>query len=588
MDTNRWPNSRHGLLLALLFLATAGWTWGAWAKPGLGFGNSLHRAERIANGITPYQDLALQDPPLGPVVLAALFSIFGAHLNVAYLSGIVILLGQSIVLWRIARHFSSELEASIGVIGFWFLFAFGTGASNWITPASFGAPLGMLLATTALDLLLREARQPSRRNLIIAGCLLGLSALANLVYGAAAMLATLLFARVRPPTPDAVRKGMSRAGILPWILGPALGAMALILIFPAGGVPFESMIEDLFPQTGERAGIWAILGPLHPMWSERGALGTTRTVLFALAGCLVVLPLFAAASLPGIGALRGHAAEKTGAVFLLLPPAIGIALASRLVGPAGGNSLDWATVVWLGVALSAFGGRDRFAPTPAWQALAVIGLFTFAAQVGRPEGGGPDHAGVFTPALVVFLVGITARRLLPDSPRGEHAAAFALLVWIAAGAAPHLQEYHKRDFAVVHDRGTVRMTRFEARPLLGILRRIQEFGEPGQSIAVLPDTALINFLSGRPNPLRSFGTGWPDSPRKEMDFVASMAREDVSLAILRKDALGPTFRTTLGPEGQRTATLLALRFEPKFENRHYILFSPRGRIPSSVGMERER
>ncbi len=630
METNRWPDRSHGLVLALLFCATAGWTWAAWAKLGTGFGSSLHRAELLAGGVTPVASLTLPESPLGPLVLATLLSLFGSHLDVAYLAGLSILLAQSIVLWRIARHFSSALEASLGVIGFWFLFAFGTGASNWITPGSFGAPLSLLLGTLALDLLLHGggqpsrhtlvtagegiangptatpyagqpsrhtlvtagegiangptatpyAGQPSRRTLITAGCCIGASLLAHFAYGVAATLAALLLIGIHPRISATNQDGKPFGSILPWIVGPAFCMVVGTALLPATSV----LVENLLPPATDGASQWALKEALRPAWSNGTTFGMAQSLVAALACCLIVLPLFAAASLPGVRALQADPAEKAGALFLLLAPAIGIAFASPWIGPGGESTLDWVPLVWVGVALVALVKRDRLAPSPSWQVLAVIGLYTFVAHFGRelPDGG-PDHAGVFTAALVVFLVGTSFRRLLPDSVQGEHAAAFTLLVWIAAGAAPHVAEYHARNFAVNRDRGTLRMTRLEARPLLRTLDRIQAVGPAETAVLVLPDTQMINFLSGTLNPLRSFGigAGWPVTAGEEVDFVRSLARQDVAFVILRKDALGPDFRATLSPAGRKAAALLAMRFELQFETRHHLLFSPRGRAPTA-------
>src|SRR3954470_7819612 len=67
-------------LIALTFVAMAGWTWKTWPHPLTDYGMEPYRAWRLSRGEVLYRDVAHFKGPLSPYVSALWFKLFGESL----------------------------------------------------------------------------------------------------------------------------------------------------------------------------------------------------------------------------------------------------------------------------------------------------------------------------------------------------------------------------------------------------------------------------------------------------------------------------------------------------------------------------
>jgi hypothetical protein len=69
------------LLLAVVFVALAAWTWKRTADVLIDFGNELYVAWRLASGDALYRDIATRNGPLSHAINAAWFLLFGVSVR---------------------------------------------------------------------------------------------------------------------------------------------------------------------------------------------------------------------------------------------------------------------------------------------------------------------------------------------------------------------------------------------------------------------------------------------------------------------------------------------------------------------------
>ena len=116
---------------------------------------------------------------------AALFRLFGVHLNVLYLCGLSITISFALLLYALGRRFLPPAGAFL--VAFCFLMqGFNPGIFNYIFPYSYAAMTGALLGLACLYFLVRHILNEPGPNLLVAGCGAGLALLCKQEFGIAA------------------------------------------------------------------------------------------------------------------------------------------------------------------------------------------------------------------------------------------------------------------------------------------------------------------------------------------------------------------------------------------------------------------
>ena len=149
-----WPGWLGPLVVAVCGVAMAAWTWGTWPDPLVDFGRELYVPWRLAEGELLFGDIAWFNGPLSPTFNGLLFSIFGAGLSTLVWANLVLLSIAVALVWRLCVRMGDRLSATIACLLFLLVFAFGqlVGIANynWICPYSHEATHGVLLALAAL------------------------------------------------------------------------------------------------------------------------------------------------------------------------------------------------------------------------------------------------------------------------------------------------------------------------------------------------------------------------------------------------------------------------------------------------------
>lgn len=183
--------------IVFTFLALASYTWAHWGDLRIDCGREVYVPAAILNGKMLYRDLWYPYGPLVPYGQAALFRLFGVHLNVLYLCGLSITISFAMLLYALGRRFLPPAGAFL--VAFCFLMqGFGPGIFNYIFPYSYAAMMGALLGLACLYFLVRHILNEPGPNLSVAGFGAGLALLCKQEFGIACymVLAFVVVARV--------------------------------------------------------------------------------------------------------------------------------------------------------------------------------------------------------------------------------------------------------------------------------------------------------------------------------------------------------------------------------------------------------
>jgi len=228
-------------ILAASFVALVALGWGRWGGIRVDCGGSVYQAAALAEGALLYRDVLCPYGPVGPYALAAAFRLFGIHLTVAYLSGLVLLLGESALLWWIGRRLLSEAESVVALVGFWVLLALQPEIFNWALPNVFASPCAVFFATATCACLVADGEHPRDRSLVLASGCMALAALSKVEHGLAAAAAVLVHVLVLRPR-EAARPARLRSLVLALLPGGLLVAGVLGAFL--GVVPWDVLVFD--------------------------------------------------------------------------------------------------------------------------------------------------------------------------------------------------------------------------------------------------------------------------------------------------------------------------------------------------------
>ncbi len=172
------------------------WTWFGWPDPVVDFGRELYVPWRLARGEVLYRDIVSYfNGPLSPYLHAMLFRVFGVSLNTLVGFNLLVLVTLTMMLYRLLLRIAGAWSALCGTLTFVLLFAFaqfvGVGNYNYVTPYSYELPYGITLAVAGILCLDRWLCTRRRLWLAAVGGLLGLVFLTKAEVFCAAFLALL-------------------------------------------------------------------------------------------------------------------------------------------------------------------------------------------------------------------------------------------------------------------------------------------------------------------------------------------------------------------------------------------------------------
>lgn len=507
------------LLLIALFVAIASLSarsWGTWPDPLIDFGRELYVPWRMAEGDVLYRDVAYFNGPLSPTFNAALFRLLGASLQTLVAANFVLLVILAFVLHRTLRRVSSSGVANVGVGALLALFAFSQFLPvrnyNYICPYSHEMTHGLLLSLLALVTIWRVGSTGAWTP-FFAGVLLGLVALTKVELTIAACAGVVVSAVL-----------LARLEAKPWRKLVQWGALLTLgATIPLGiAVAWLAQWMSIAEAVGHCLGAWAMAGSeeIRRLDFYRRGMGTfdLAASIHMIAGSTSRWILLIAA-----GALASRLAETARNRFALGATGVLAALALWFC------RFSWASmeralpvlmagvIVWrFGRYLSARNGTttrqtlaesdDSRAPEdqPRREAFRVGWcVFALAMLAKMLLNSRIAHYGFVLAVPATMTVMALLYDWLPQSlaGRGKWGSALPWLatpLLLAYVAAYQLEQTRlttsDRSFGQGADQFTVGD---EAAPMIAALDQIEQRVAQDETLAVLPEGVMLNYLARR-------------------------------------------------------------------------------------------
>ncbi|MCC7203634.1 MAG: glycosyltransferase family 39 protein [Phycisphaeraceae bacterium] len=218
------PGVAAVVVLGAVFAVMAAWTWRTWPDVLVDFGREVYTAWRISQGQTLYVDVAWFNGPLSAYFNGLLFWVFGTGIMTLAGANMLILAGVTAVLYWLLDRAWGWVGAIVGCLLLLTVFGFGqlvaVGNYNFISPYSHELTHGLALALAAMAMAWRAIEKPSLAWGGLAGIAAGLCFLtkpepvAALVVGLFAMLLSAGLTR---------REGWATAGTVTALMAATAG-----------------------------------------------------------------------------------------------------------------------------------------------------------------------------------------------------------------------------------------------------------------------------------------------------------------------------------------------------------------------------
>lgn len=510
------------LLVAAAGIACLRWSWDYGPDSLIDFGRELYIPWRLASGDVLYRDLVYLNGPLSPYWNALLFHLFGVGLRTLMVGNVVVSAAIGFLLYRLVTKIANRFAATVTCAGFMASLAFtqlGSAANyNFLTPYSHEITHGMLLSLLGLFAFSLRDRF-GLAAIAASGFSLGLVSLTKpeIFAAAAASLGLALVLSAWAERSDA-RATARRFGIFTGAaLLPPLAAVGLLML----AMPAETAIHGLIDS-------WlSIANPeLSQLEFYRWVQGTAqldtnllRMRMWIGRYALLCFPLAVVALL-----VRRRASWRWLAVLAVL--------ALFLFGTGPGPYLS----------ILGFGSSTPHPPAMRineWPhavrglpfALPLIGLAALAALFLERRAGRDTSAGVLRVAFIAFALALLGKIFFNVTLHhygfalampGTVALIAALLTWIprtinrydgfgpvfAAGclgfllaATPDIAKIMEFQFAGrIYSVGSGN-DRFQdgraASYVATALREIERRVGPDETLAVIPEGVMLNYLARR-------------------------------------------------------------------------------------------
>jgi hypothetical protein len=493
--------------IAVAGLVMLSWTWGTWPDAVVDYGRELFLAWQVAAGRTLYVDLSHFSGPLSVELNALWFRLFGRGMWTLAIAQIVLCVGFTALLYDLLAALAGRFAATAGSLVFVLLFACAqfTRISNynWVCPYSHELVHGAMLSVAALWALARRVRTARDGWLVAVGLALGLLVLTKvetlLAGGLAVGVGLALGLVAERPSPGRA------ARLVALVVAGAVPPLLLTVLVYGRQMPVETLLQwplghwlaaarpevrsSAFYRAGmglDDEGSSLVAVATAAGWEALG-LAVAVAAAFALRGVAARAPIsWVLAAVAASALWRGLSMDAWGAVPLAYPV--------------------WTTVL----AVAAFVGFVRRGDDPAVRsqaalrvAFAVLAAAMLAKMVLNSR---IYHYGFVLgmPATVVLVVALVA--WLPafvDRHGGYGGAVRALgLGVVAAGVSAYLIFMQSLVAAKTATMGRgADAFRVEARsaPIVSLLREIETRVGADETLLVVPQGAMLNYLARRRN-----------------------------------------------------------------------------------------
>ncbi len=484
-------------------------TWRTWPDVLVDFGRELYLPWQIANGRTLYVDLAHFSGPLSQYWNALWFRLFGPGIMTLAFVNIVLAAVFVALAYGVLRRMASRLATTAACVTFVVVFACGQfvkiGNYNWVCPYSHELPHGALLVVAAFAALVRY--QDSRRGawLGATGLATGLLLLTKvevLVAGGIGIGAgvVLTLAAERPDGRRLVRLLTIFAGAaaLPIVTTFAWFARVMpvadVLAWPLGhwrAAGRSDMLSSFYKQGMGIADVGTSLGKLAMtlVWYAvaLGAVTIAAVVLGRVRSARLpfAIAVFAVAAVGGYELGREAWVDNVARPLPLLTATIagyGLLRFLRMWRQDPGEAANAA----LQVAFALFG-------------LALLGKMFLDVKV--------YHYGFVLAVPGTFLLVVAAIDAFPAlvarwgaDTRIARAGALGLLGAALIAHVVYMSALLDRKVATLSFGPDSFRSDARAIPIGRLLEQIQNRVGPDQTLVVLPDGVMLNYLTRRANP----------------------------------------------------------------------------------------
>ena len=288
--------------LVLLFAAVVALTWRKWGVPEVDAGAELSTADLVAHGSLPYEDVRYFYGPAGVYSLAGAFAVFGSSFTTAFAFGLAQAAAILAAFYVLCRHWLTPLSAGLATAVLLTIGFSGT-PYNFVLPHTNSATFGLLF-------LLLELLALTRGRTLLAGGLLGATALTRPEFAAAAALAAgaYLVGMWRDENGRAAWHAAIRLAL------PAVGVAGAVLgLFAAVAGPHRLFLENLWPVDFIRSAGFKTQSYWMPFTAASGIGLFARAAIYCGLVAAVV-----------IGVARAAAARGSARVTALWPLAVGV------------------------------------------------------------------------------------------------------------------------------------------------------------------------------------------------------------------------------------------------------------------------
>jgi hypothetical protein len=507
------------------------WTWLTWPDAFYDFGSQLYFPWQITQGKRLYADVAYFNGPLPQYLNAAAFMVAGVSLRTLVWLNCLILAATISVFYRMFARLSDRVTATVGCLFALLVFAFGQyvgiGNYNWLCPYTHEVTHGVALSLAALAAMGRFLRTNRMRWLIITGALLGLVFLTKaeiyipaaaaigigamfaprrvraLAIVAGAMIApiAIAFALLCITIPPATA-ARAIAGSWPWLFDRRIAQLA----FYRQGLGIDNVRGNVMLGLASLC-IYAV--PILFVLSAAAAWARSRWLACLLIG------ICAAAIVYEWPAVVTHLARPW-PLFVAIIAVVALRRADGAHGPfpssgTPGEGRGEGDLRARGALensnhphpnpLPAYRERGPYDDTNAWRLRAMLAIFSLGL-LGKML----LNARI---AQYGFALALPAAMLLIDAavgwlPRRSTFARGATIAIIAAIAAVHLWATHlmiANKTVLVGDGAD----QFYAGPrgleVKLACQAIESTVGPAQTLAVMPQGLMLNYVARRTNPL---------------------------------------------------------------------------------------
>jgi hypothetical protein len=563
----------------------SGWMWHQGPDPVIDFGREVYVPWRLSEGEVLYRDIRYFNGPLTPYVHALVFTIAGESIRTIKAFNLLVIAGVTSLLFWLLREIGDLISATAACLAFLTLFAFSQFSDianySWLTAYSYDLTHGVALSLGMIACFLRYMSNGRCVWLILAGSVLGLVFLTKVeVFLAAAITAAVAMVLVEPPERIG-RRTLSVALLLGTALVPVVVAWALLWRVMPAAQAAAGLVE------GWR---WLTDSTLVnlPFYREvRGTADLSASVrIIATSSAWYVAVM---GGIVGCGWIAGRLLRRervpVAAVALALAIVVAAWLLRRQVGWVhvirpmplilGLLAVTVAVLIWRH-------RRERSLP-PGMILSAMLITFSGALLAKVMLSVRIDHYGFAlsmpaTMLLITLLVCWGPRVLERVGQRGifMQLGALALLLVTIGAYLEFMHGVNARRAFAVGSGGDRFFADHRGQIIAEAVDQVLANTSRTQSLAVLPEGVLINYLARRVNPTRLLNLPPPEYIMYGGDEVLSdMQRGQPDLIVLvHSDTSGYGMRYFGRDYAQDVAQWI---------DRHYHVVSRIGAVPFSTG-----